>query len=346
MGSPPTCPVCSAACADPPLFRYTAEQAAAHFCPPVREPDRNARLRRCVERLWGGNDCEVLKCRECGFGFGRPFVGGDEEFYSILHEQAGYPKWRWDYDVALDRVIRAATPGKLLDIGAGTGTFLKSLRPGWGRYAVEGSPRTRAALAEAGVTVYPDLTAAAADAAGQFRVVTLFQVLEHLSAFADTLAAARRLLEPGGSVIVTVPDGEAMVRQERLTGCADMPPNHVCKWSPESLRRALGEAGFEPGGAVPQPSSWRNWRSAAHLRVIAAAARPDSLCGRLYRIGDRRLRAPLLAAAGGVLALGMLPHARELRRGGAFAMIGMVPAPGRPRDPVGPGPKKERPEGP
>ena len=172
MGSPPTCPACSAACADPPLFRYTAEQAAAHFCPPVREPDRNARLRRCVERLWGGDDCEVLRCRECGFGFGRPFVGGDEEFYSILHEQAGYPAWRWDYDVALDKVIR----------------------------------------------------------------------------------------------------------------------------------------------------------------------------GRLYRIGDRRLRAPLLAAAGGLFALGMLPHVRELRRGGAFAMIGTVPAPERPRGPTGPGPKKAGPE--
>ena len=87
-----------------------------------------------------------LRCRECGFGFGFPFVGGDEEFYSILHEQRGYPDWRWDYDVALSHALSRYAGGKILDVGAGVGKFLRRLGPAWDRYAVEASDLNRADL--------------------------------------------------------------------------------------------------------------------------------------------------------------------------------------------------------
>ena len=83
------CPVCSAHCAGLPLYRYTVEQAAAHFCPPGRDADRYERLVKCIRRLWKGDESVILRCGSCGFGFGHPFVGGDEEFYRILHEQKG-----------------------------------------------------------------------------------------------------------------------------------------------------------------------------------------------------------------------------------------------------------------
>ena len=85
------CPVCSCLCAEQPLYRYTIEKAAAHFCPPTRDVDRNRRLRERVRALWQGNDCAILRCGKCGFAFGHPFVGGDEEFYQLLHEQKDYP---------------------------------------------------------------------------------------------------------------------------------------------------------------------------------------------------------------------------------------------------------------
>lgn len=78
------CPVRGRPCSDPPMYRYTASEAAAHFCPVTRDSDRFFRLERSINNLWHGSECRIYRCRDCGFGFGFPFVGGDEEFYSIL----------------------------------------------------------------------------------------------------------------------------------------------------------------------------------------------------------------------------------------------------------------------
>lgn len=318
----PRCPVCQEGCADPALYRYTAEQAAAHFCPPSRDPDRNRRLRECISRLWQGSDCVVLQCDQCGFAFGHPFVGGDEEFYGILHEQKGYPAWRWDYDFAIAEAVKKFAGGNILDIGAGIGNFLRGLDDRWARFAVEGSELTRVDLEASGIEVFRDLSEAARSRAGTFQVLTLFQVLEHIADFEPMLKRCRQLLAAHGRLVVTVPDGAAMIRQERLTGCHDMPPNHVGKWTPDSLARVLVRAGFECSEPIHEPSSWKNLKASLHMRVIADATAPHSLTAQAYRIRSKPIRMAALSFLGGPALLRMLPHSRQLRLGGAFGMVG------------------------
>lgn len=318
------CPACGTICSDPPLYSYTASEAAAHFCPIARSPDRHRRLEASIRKLWHGDECVILRCQECGFAFGYPFVGGDEEFYGILHEQKGYPAWRWDYDIAIRKALSPVGEGRILDIGAGAGVFLRHLGQEWKCYAVEASESTRGQLEAAGIQVFRDLSVAAESKTGAFQVVTLFQVLEHIAEFHSVLAQCRQLLPAGGRLIVTVPDGEAMIRQERLTSCPDMPPNHVNKWTPDSLSRVLREAGFAPEPAIFEPPSWQNLKSALHLRIIADATHPRSLAAQVYRIPNKRLRTPLLACLGLPALIRMLPHVWQLRQGGTFAMVGMA----------------------
>ena len=104
----------------------------------------------------------------------------------------------------------------------------------------------RRKLAANGATVFNDLASAAGKAPAFFQLITLFQVLEHISEFRSLLTKCRKLLAPKGLLFVTVPDCDAMIRQERMTGCPDMPPNHVNKWTPKSLALVLEEAGFSP----------------------------------------------------------------------------------------------------
>lgn len=316
------CPVCREACAGAPLYRYTSEQAAAHLCPATRDADRHRRLRECIQRLWQGDECEILECNNCGFAFGHPFVGGDEQFYAILHEQREYPSWRWDYDVALREAIGKCAGGKVLDVGAGAGVFLRGLGDDWERYALEGSETTRRELELDGIKVFRDLSEAVQTYKESFEVVTLFQVLEHVAEFDLLLQGCRELLRPGGRIVLTVPDGQAMVRQERVTGCPDMPPNHIGKWSPKSLARALRQSGFQPGPETPEPASWRNLRANLHMRLVSDAAEPNSLAAQIYRVRNRPLRIAALALLSAPACLRMLPHLRELRLGGAFAMVG------------------------
>jgi len=320
------CPVCESECTAPPLYRYTVEQAAAHFCPPTRNPERNRRLRNCIARLWGRSHCLILRCDQCGFGFGYPFVGGDEEFYGILLEQKDYPIWRWDYDVALTEAIEKFTGGKILDIGAGVGNFLRRLDETWECYAVEGSELTRRELEGSRIRVFRDLEEAANSHAGTFQVVTLFQVLEHVAEFDFVLKQCRKLLAPGGRLVVTVPEGEAMIRQEMVTGCADMPPNHLSKWTPASLRRVLTRIGFECGDPIPEPSSLNSLRANLHMRVSADAADSNSISAQAYRVKNKPLRIAALSLLAVPAFLRLLPNGRHLLAGGAFAIVSVVPS--------------------
>lgn len=320
-----TCPACRAACSDEPLYRYSTYEAASHFCPPTRDADRFSRLSNCIGKLWGGEECKVLRCANCGFAFGYPFVGGDEEFYSILHEQKDYPAWRWDYDVAMAEAVAKFGGGKILDVGAGVGMFLRGLDGDWDRYAVEGSETTRRELEAAGIKVFRDLSEGAQQNAGTFQVVTLFQVLEHIAEFDLVLTLCHKLLAPGGRLVITVPDGVAMIRQERLTGCHDMPPNHINKWTAESLSLVLRRSGFECGAPLYEPSSWKNLKANLHMRVGADATHHNSLAAQFYRIRNRPMRIAALSLLAAPALVRMLPHGRELRSGGAFAMVGVTP---------------------
>ena len=318
------CPVCASACSEPPLYRYTATQAAAHFCPPSRSQDRNRRLRLCITRLWKGDDCLIQRCSSCGFAFGSPFVSGDEEFYSLLHEQKDYPTWRWDYDVAIREAVRQFPGGRILDLGAGVGNFLRRLGSEWECFGVEGSESTRLDLEKVGVKVFRDLSTAAQTQAGTFQIVTLFQVLEHIAEFDLVLMFCRQVLAPGGRLVITVPDGDAMIRQQLLTGCHDMPPNHINKWSYESLARAVDRAGFEVSPPIAEPASWRQVKSSLHLKIVADATKEKSLAAQVYRIQNRSLRRLMLASLGLPALVSMLPQISKLRLGGAFGVIAVA----------------------
>ncbi len=315
------CPVCDEPCLAPPLYRYTATQAATHFCPASRDPDRHQRLKEIINRLWSDEDCAIYRCAECGFGFGVPFVGGDAEFYMILHEQRGYPIWRWDYEVAITHALLKFNGGRILDIGAGNGRFLRTLDPIWERYAVETSDVNRSDLEKAGVRVFPDLSVAAEQEAGTFQIVTLFQVLEHIATFNQTIESCRDLLSPGGHLVITVPDCDAMIRQQSLTGCHDMPPNHINKWTVKSLALALSKAGFVVKQAIDEPPSLLNLKSSLHMKVMADAAIPNSLAAQAYRLKNKSVRIAALACLGLPALATMLPHARQLSAGGAFAVV-------------------------
>lgn len=318
------CPVCGAANVGGWLACYTVEQAAAHFCTRTRNADRNARLQACIARLWQQETSHFYRCDTCGFGYCQPFVGGDEGFYSILHEQHAYPSWRWEYDLALAEA-RASASNELspaaIDIGAGDGIFLRALPGKWIPFGVEGSSTTRALLSRQGITACRNLTEVANSNSKQFHLITMFQVLEHLTDFADTLVTCRKIIHPEGRLVISVPDCDAMIAQEAATGVPDMPPNHVNKWTPNSLGMALRRAGFSTDRSVAEKASLMTLKNAIHLRVMANAANPCSIGAQIYRIPRRRPRAALLALLAIPAALMLVKHWRYLLRGGSFAVV-------------------------
>ncbi|WP_221033264.1 class I SAM-dependent methyltransferase [Actomonas aquatica] len=319
------CPCCQTDCAAHRIRRYRCEEAAAYFCPPTRDEGRHLRLREAISSLWPDGHASIHTCPGCGFGFAFPHVGGNEQFYQTLHEQAGYPADRWDYEEARQCQAFLDTPGRVLDIGAGFGAFLAKLPAGWEPHAIESSPTMRTHLEQREVTVHP--SSASAKQQGRFKVITLFQVLEHLAPFRPILQDAAAMLEPGGWLFITVPDGEMMTEQERRLGSPDMPPNHVNRWTPSSLAAVLKELGLMPAAPTVEPGRPGLVLKRLHLLIMQrAASSPRSLSAAVYRLQSRKVRAVIMGFLAIGFALKHLPNLGWMSRGGAFALAARKPA--------------------
>src|SRR5688572_4561719 len=121
MTAPAICPNCGRASVDP-LFSCTSKEVATRWCPQGRDPERHDAIQRKVEELWQQDTAQVFGCHNCDIGFAWPFVGGDAEYYSLVHQQRCDPRWRWEYEIAL-RATSGLPAGRWLDFGGGEGRF-------------------------------------------------------------------------------------------------------------------------------------------------------------------------------------------------------------------------------
>jgi 2-polyprenyl-3-methyl-5-hydroxy-6-metoxy-1,4-benzoquinol methylase len=139
--------------------------------------------------------------------------------------------------------------GHILDAGCGAGLFLRALDPGrWDRFGVEtGEVAVRMAnrALGAGRVFACPLTEAGLDDAN-FDVVTFWSALEHMNEPRANLLEARRILKPGGTLVVQVPNAASY--QARFFGghwFALDAPRHRYHFTPGTLRSLLRQTGFE-----------------------------------------------------------------------------------------------------
>lgn len=137
--------------------------------------------------------------------------------------------------------------GKILEIGSSMGFLLKTFRDdGWDvlgvdpdrnscRYATDrnGIPTRVGTLDESGI------------ADESFDVVLMMHVIEHVPDPVQLLADIRRVLAPGGRLVMETPRYDTLMfrllgRRERSLGC----DGHIYFYTTDSLRRTYETAGF------------------------------------------------------------------------------------------------------
>src|SRR5574340_347430 len=92
---------------------------------------------------------------------------------------------------------------RLLDVGCFSGAFLHAaVKLGFRAEGVEPAPKAAATAQAAGLKVHQGLLQEAGYADGQFDAITLFEVIEHLQHPQDLLKECRRILRPGGILLV------------------------------------------------------------------------------------------------------------------------------------------------
>jgi len=139
--------------------------------------------------------------------------------------------------------------GSILDVGCGSGFFLRALSPTrWERFGVETS-EAAARAAERAVGsghVFAGTLTQSAWADSTFDAVTFWSALEHTNQPRANLREAKRIIKRGGSLIVQVPNAASY--QARLFGgdwFALDAPRHRYHFTLSVLDRLLSEIGFE-----------------------------------------------------------------------------------------------------
>ena len=138
------------------------------------------------------------------------------------------------------------TDNLLIDVGCGRGDFLARMKSlGWNVLGIEPDPVSSELARARGIAVFNGRLEEAGLADGIADQVSLNHVLEHADDPAGLLKECRRVLRPGGRLVLYTPNAESLGhRWFRQAWRGLEPPRHLFVFSPQALRSALEAASF------------------------------------------------------------------------------------------------------
>jgi SAM-dependent methyltransferase len=214
--------------------------------------DSAAPFLQAPDRFNGRKDpYRLVRCEACGLvrlsdppsPTEMPFHYGQEYHKSIqVAGETGIDR-RWEHHRRT--ISNLKEQGTILDIGCGTGAFLRSLKGGaWRLYGVEISEdEAQKARTSTGAEVFVGDPLDAPFGPETFDVITCFHLLEHVYQPLALLKRIRTWLKPGAILYVILPNIDAWeARIFRSYWYGLELPRHLFHFSPLSLERAIGAA--------------------------------------------------------------------------------------------------------
>lgn len=176
-------------------------------------------------------------------------AAADKSSMRLMDRIRTHLAWRTDRGIVLspDEVARVRSLPTLCDVGCGSGQAMSAFkRAGYEAVGIEPDAAARSLASQFGEVLEGTAEALPAKVAGmQFDVVLLSHVLEHCIDPAAALRNVKRLLAPGGTAIIEVPNNAALAFETYGPGWffADI-PRHLQFFAEASLRKALEVSGM------------------------------------------------------------------------------------------------------
>jgi 2-polyprenyl-3-methyl-5-hydroxy-6-metoxy-1,4-benzoquinol methylase len=138
--------------------------------------------------------------------------------------------------------IQGLPPGKILDVGCGPGWLLDAVGPSWMRLGMDIVPEAMAEMDRLGIISVPELEMVNDDWAD---VVVCYHVIEHIADPIDFIGDIRRVLRPGGWLILGTPDFDSPCAQRFGDNYRMLhDKTHCSLFTLESLHRFLRDQAF------------------------------------------------------------------------------------------------------
>ncbi len=235
---------------------------------------------------------QLVRCRRCNLQYLNPRLksdliltgyssGTDEAFISqnLARERT--------FASSLDKIEKLRpNRGKLLDVGTAGGAFLGvAARRGWDVAGCEPNNWMASWGSDHyGIYICPGTIFEMDLDESTFDVVTLWDVLEHTPDPKGVLQECRRVLKPGGLLLVNYPDIDSFISRIMGRRWIFLLSVHLYYFTPSTLRQILEETGFQV------MKSKKHWQS-LELGYILFRMKPYlPRISKLFRILTKALR--------------------------------------------------------
>jgi len=291
--SPPQCPICGD---DQPTLRYQIIRFQVLRCNgctqiylyPLPSPEE---IREMFARLYTSGEGSVPELKS---------------YYAYCYDDAPRNPLVQLYESWLDRIESHRRPGRLLDVGCGTGLFLSvARRRGWDPYGIdESTEATEHARNHFGLDVWIGEFSEFAVDDHHFDAITGWDIIEHARKPLALLEAMRGCLAPDGVLGLSCPNQRNIVdliagmlyrvSAGQITGPLEKfyIEQHFLYYTPETLTGALERGGFEVLQLMLEGTDLRRLTLSPPMRLVLQSmflvARMTGLETRLFAIARTR----------------------------------------------------------
>ncbi len=225
-------------------------------CPICNETQTKLFL-ACKDNTVSRETFNIVECVSCGFKFTNPRPEADKlgEYYKseayVSHSNTNKGFVNSAYQLVrkytllkkLQLISKFFKTGKILDIGCGTGEFLKTFKDAkWNTLGIEPSDEVRKiAKQNYGLDVRGEAEIKNLES-GSFDVITMWHVLEHVPDLNDRIEDLKRLIKPTGVIVVAVPNCSSLdAKTYKENWAAYDVPRHLYHFSPRDIETVFNK---------------------------------------------------------------------------------------------------------
>jgi SAM-dependent methyltransferase len=263
--------------------------------------------------LYTKHSHEIARCTKCGLVYANPRASasailaryGADYFWKEYLPALGVVDGRYDlarFDARyapLLQLLNAAPARRLLEVGSGAGFFLKAAeRAGWRVAGIELSDEaSRFARERLGLDVRRERAESITMPPGTFGAAAMFDTIEHLFDPGAVLRSLAEALVPGGTLLVSTPNFNALSRHVLGPDWAVLSPlEHLYYFEERTLAALLEVCGFDDVRFVREHAAWTPQETMNYRYTHAPDGLRARACGLLARAGGRTLARALQLA--------------------------------------------------
>jgi SAM-dependent methyltransferase len=149
-----------------------------------------------------------------------------------------------DFDILY---LHARDRGRLLDVGCGNGLFISRMQKlGWQTQGIDLDTTAAEFCRSKGLNVSSGDLASQHFSENSFDVITINHVIEHIHDYTSLIKECKRILKPGGKLLVATPNGDSRLLKNKfgLDWFSLDPPRHLHIFNVDNLQKVITENGF------------------------------------------------------------------------------------------------------